>query len=62
MHLSWTSGGMPSHHIHQLYNIVAVPAITHVADVWYTCAHDSPSGKKRLSSVRVTNKLLPSQC
>ncbi|KNZ77740.1 hypothetical protein J132_04168 [Termitomyces sp. J132] len=41
--------------------MVAVPAFTYAADVWYTGVHEAPSGKKRLGSIPVTNKLISPQ-
>ena len=55
--LSRISGGMPPNRIHQLYNTVAIPALSYAADVWYSGIHHSPSGNKRLGSVALTKKL-----
>lgn len=52
---------MPPSRVCQLYNTVAVPAFTYAADVWYTGIHQFPTGRKRLGSVAVTNKLVPVQ-
>ncbi|KAF8234869.1 hypothetical protein L208DRAFT_1009994, partial [Tricholoma matsutake] len=60
--LSHISGGMPPSRVHQLYNMVAIPAFTYAADIWYTGIHSSPSMKKRLGSILITNKLISVQC
>ncbi|KNZ76668.1 Pentalenene synthase [Termitomyces sp. J132] len=52
---------MPPHRIRQLFNMVAVLAITYAVDIWFTSIHDAPSGKRRLGSVAVINKLHPVQ-
>ncbi|KNZ79251.1 hypothetical protein J132_03726 [Termitomyces sp. J132] len=59
--LSRPSRGMPPHHICQLYNMVAVPAITYAAEIWYTEVHTKPLMQRRSGSVATTNKLLPTQ-
>jgi len=61
-HLSKVSGGMPPRCIRQLYNTVAVPAFTYVADIWYTGIRSSSTNKKRLGSITITKKLIPIQC
>ena len=59
--LSKISGGMPTHHVQQLYNTVTVPTFTYAADIWYTSTHLSSTGKKYLSSIVITKKLIPVQ-
>ncbi|KNZ73425.1 hypothetical protein J132_04482 [Termitomyces sp. J132] len=58
MHLSRISGRMPPCHVQQLYNTVAVPAITYATDIWYTGIHNSPSSKKKQGSIVITKKII----
>ncbi|KNZ80407.1 hypothetical protein J132_05994 [Termitomyces sp. J132] len=55
--LSHVSGGMPPHHICQLYNTVAVLAFTYAADIWYTGISDTARGSRCSSSVAVMKEL-----
>ncbi|KNZ80714.1 hypothetical protein J132_04803 [Termitomyces sp. J132] len=51
------SGGMPPHHICQLYNTVVVLAFTYAADIWYT----SIQRQRHSGSVAVMKELLSVQ-
>lgn len=55
--LGKVAGGMPPSKLKQLYNTVAVPAITYAADIWYTGIHKSDTDTKTRGSVGVTGKL-----
>ncbi|KAH0583247.1 hypothetical protein H2248_011126 [Termitomyces sp. 'cryptogamus'] len=55
--LSHISGGIPAHCIRQLYNTIAVLALTYAADVWYTRVGICPRGKWRIGLVAATKKL-----
>ena len=52
----WT-GGIPPRKIHQLYNMVAVPAFTYTSDVWYIPPFKLTHKRNSLGSVSVTKIL-----
>lgn len=57
-HLSLQGFGWSSpKHFRQLYNVVAIPAFTYAADVWFVDIHLSSSGLKHLGSVALVTKL-----
>lgn len=60
--LAKTTGGLPPSRLKQLYNTVAIPAITYAADIWYIGLHRPNIDGKTLGSVGATNKLKSIQC
>jgi len=55
--LSKISGGMPPKQICQLYNTIAIPALTYAVDIWYTGNTPSTSSLPSHSYTSITRKL-----
>jgi ribonuclease HI len=60
--LARTSTGISAKGMRQLYTAIAVPKMAYAAEVWYTLPHyPNETSKKRLGSVRFTQKLVSAQ-
>jgi len=60
--LARTSTGISAKGMRQLYISIAIPKMTYAAEVWYTLPHTAnESSRKRMGSVKFTQKLLSAQ-